>query len=148
MTTGTGSVEETSAPLPAPPYNADAQRFWDGIARGQLLGHACTACGKLALYPTRLCKVCLGEQFDTQPLSGRGTVYSCTVIHRAPLPALAAKVPYVVALVDLDEGVRMLAQVEGPPGNVAVGARVAIAFRPASPRHTLPVFVLTAPAEA
>jgi uncharacterized OB-fold protein len=89
----------------------------------------CTACGHDQLYPRVICTKCFARDLVWQPASGRGAVYSVTVVRRAPSPAYAEDVPYVIALIDLDEGPRIMANVLGcPPEDVSIGQRVRIDF--------------------
>ena len=136
-----GSAEGEGA-RPAPEPNEDSRAFWEAVGRHQLLIQKCSSCGTLRLYPTHLCADCLAGSSESVVCSGKGTIYSFTVIHRAPLPAFADSVPYTVALIDLDEGPRMLSEVKGPPAAMRVGARVEAVFEDAGAGVTLPKFSL------
>jgi uncharacterized OB-fold protein len=86
-----------------------------------------------------VCPGCLGSTLEWRESRGHGVVYACTVEHKAQTPALEA--PYVVALVDLDEGVRLLSNVVGcPPDQVGVGDRVQLTWEPLSDGRRLPLF--------
>lgn len=88
--------------------------------------------------------MCASDDLIWTELSGRGVVYSFTTVYRAPRPELEDAVPYVVALVDLDEGARMMSQIVGcPPDQVGIGMRVEVEFRPSAEWAALPVFRLT-----
>jgi uncharacterized OB-fold protein len=76
----------------------------------------CTSCGKLRFYPKPLCPACHGAGSEPADASGEGTLYSFTVVHRAPSAELKAEVPYIVALVDLVEGVRVTGRLLAPEG--------------------------------
>lgn len=67
----------------------------------------CTSCGTLRIYPKPLCSRCHGSGIEPATVTGEGTLYSYTIVHRAPEPRFRPELPYVVALVDLDEGVRI-----------------------------------------
>jgi uncharacterized OB-fold protein len=91
-------------------------------------------CERPVWYPRDVCPGCLGESLEWRTASGGGVVYACTVEHKA-------EPPYVVALVELDEGVRMLTNVVGcPPEQVAVGDRVRVTWEPLSDGRGLPLF--------
>jgi uncharacterized OB-fold protein len=110
-------------PVPVP--TADSVPFWEGTARGELRLQRCEACHAHQFPPRLICAHCGSREVAWVTTSGRGTIYSYTVVHRAPTPAFAADVPYVVALVDLDEGPRLMTNVvELEPAEVSVGLRV------------------------
>jgi len=89
----------------------------------------CAACGRLRFPPGYLCRECHGADSDWVEVSGRGTIASFTVMHRAPTPAYAARAPYVLALVDLQEGPRMMANVIGEDAlQAAIGDPVEVVF--------------------
>ena len=125
--------------LPQP--DADSTRFWAATLEGRLELQRCRRCDRLVWYPRRRCPNCQADELVWERLSGLGTVYASTVVHRPPTEALAAEVPYVVALVDLDEGARLMTNVvECDPGAVQIGMRVAVTFRPVSDKAALPLF--------
>lgn len=120
-----------SSPLPEPRADADAAAYWTAAAEGRLVFRRCADCGRAHFPPRRLCPSCWSERLEWAEACGRGTVYTCTVMRRAPAPAFAARVPYVVALVDLDEGPRVMANVVGEGAlAVAIGDRVEVCFEP------------------
>src|SRR5205814_4069294 len=93
-------------------------------------------------YPRSICPACMSDRIAWIESTGRGTVYSYTIVHRAPAQ-FAEDVPYVVALIDLAEGVRMMSNVVGsPPAAVHIGAPVEVVFDDVTPEVTLPKFRL------
>lgn len=85
----------------------------------------CGDCGAFHFYPRPACPACGGTKLGWAPASGGGSVYSFSVVHRAPSPAFKDQVPYVVAIVKTDEGPHLLSRIEGiPPGEVAIGLRL------------------------
>jgi len=104
--------------------DASAAYFWAGCAAGELRYQRCSGCGRVQFHPRPFCAGCGGEP-RWEVSAGRGTVYSLTTVARAPTPEFAALAPYDIALVDLDEGFRMMAHAE--PG-LAIGSRVRIGF--------------------
>ncbi len=76
----------------------------------------CTSCGALRFYPKPLCPSCHGAGSEPAEVSGEGTVYSFTVVHRAPSAELKPETPYTVALIDLVEGVRVTGRLLSPEG--------------------------------
>ena len=116
--------------------------FWDGCQRHELLIQRCSACGSTRHPPGPLCLQCRSDQYEWIASKGRGTVYSWIVV-RHPIPAevYADKVPYVVALIDLAEGVRVVSNIVGcEPEAVTAGMPVELFFRQAAENVTLPQF--------
>lgn len=124
-------------PIPRP--TAETREFWEACARGELVYQVCAACRHVQFYPRQHCTACQGKKMEWFPSAGAGSVYSHTTVHRAPTAAFKADVPYVIALVDMDEGFRMMVNVLGcDPGLVRIGTRVRIVFREAAGGVRLP----------
>jgi uncharacterized OB-fold protein len=124
-----------------PTVNEVSRPFWDGCRRGELLLQRCSNCGRLRYPAAVVCPDCLSAEAQWQPMSGRGTVFSFVVFHRAYHPAWEAKVPYNVALIELDEGPIMLSNMVAIDNTeLAVGLPVAIAFEAVDESLTIPVF--------
>jgi len=113
-----------------------AAHFWDGCAAGELRYQRCNACAALQSYPRALCLRCGAADPEWRAGQGRGTVYALTRVERAPSDEFRARAPYVIVLVDLDEGYRMMAH--GAPG-LSIGERVQVRFFEHGGRH-LPRF--------
>ena len=133
----------TSAPPPSPEpvplRTLDAQLYWDGCLRGELLIQRCDDCGRHQFYPRPMCAAC-GGAVGFVPASGRATVHSMTVCHR-PLTPRFGPDPYVVALVELAEGPRMMTNIVGcPPEDVRIGMPVTVAFQRLTDDVSIPVF--------
>lgn len=127
-----------------PPPGGDvlAAAWWAGVAAGELRFQRCGACGAAVFYPRPRCPRCFAAALEWAVSEGLGTVAAVTVVRRAPAPAFADLVPYAVALVDLDEGFRMLGNVvDLPADEVRVGQRVRVVFRPGPEGDVLPHFV-------
>jgi uncharacterized OB-fold protein len=102
----------------------------------------CDACSRAVFYPRSLCPHCYSEKLSWIVAIGRGTIYSYTVAHQA-FGAFAADVPFVIAIVELEEGVRMMSRViDAPRERIAIGARVQVTFEKAGEDLTLPYFRL------
>lgn len=126
-------------PLPHP--TNISQHFWQGCRERKLLIQKCGACGYHTYYPAYACPTCLSSDLAWIESSGRGSVYSLTVIERGAGPAFEAESPFVVALIELDEGPVMMSNVVGsPPYEVEIGDRVTVDFRDITDEVTLPVF--------
>ena len=118
-----------SKPLPQP--NVVTERFWSSCKAGHFEFQTCGKCGHHQFPPRLACTACHGGQLDWRQASGRGNVYSFTVVHRAPLDSFKASVPYVIAIVELEEGVRAMMNVRGiDPRSVCIGMPVEIFFEP------------------
>ncbi|MFC5747918.1 Zn-ribbon domain-containing OB-fold protein [Actinomadura rugatobispora] len=114
--------------------------FWEGTRRGELLIPRCADCGTRFFVPEPVCPGCLSADWSYEPSSGRGAVYSVTVVHRAPGPGF--EVPFALAVIDLDDGGTLLSHVvDVEPHSVAIGARVRVSFRELDGTITLPCFV-------
>ncbi len=116
-------------PRPGPKRTELSQGFWDAVENKQLAVQKCSACDLLRHYPQPHCPACHSNDFGWAPLSGRGEIYSYTVAHRAFHPAWNEHVPYVIATIELEEGVRMVCDLlEVDPERIAIGQRVEVDF--------------------
>jgi hypothetical protein len=128
-----------AAARPRPVPSELTAGFWEAARRHVLVRPVCGACGKSFFTPQIACPRCLSEDWSYEPSSGRGVVYSATVVHRAPFPGL--EVPYQVAVVDLEEEWYMLTNiVESGHGPTPIGTPVQVAWLPVDADLVLPVF--------
>jgi uncharacterized OB-fold protein len=112
-----------------PEIDDTTRSFWQGLADGRLLGARCRACGEIADFPRGFCPSCWSDDVEDVELSGRATVYSYSVVHVNPVPPFADLVPYVAALVDLEEGPRLATRlVDIDPESVSIGMAVTARF--------------------
>ena len=126
---------------PQPVPDAATGPYWAAANEGRLVMPHCKDCGKYHFYPHPLCPHCNSAALDWVAVSGRGTLYSFTVVHRAPSKAFAGDVPYVVAVVELAEGPRLMSNLTGcAPEAAKIGMPVKVAFRKLAESVTLPVF--------
>jgi uncharacterized OB-fold protein len=120
----------STLPSDRPPFNPEAAPFWAAAAEARLVLPICDACGHHIWYPRAWCPVCGGGSVTWTEMSGRGTVYACTVIRKGMGP-WAAAAPYVGAYVELEEGPRILTNVvTDDPAAVTIGMAVSVAFVP------------------
>jgi hypothetical protein len=111
-------------PPPAPLIDADSIGFWEATREGRIALCRCTECGTWLPRPVERCTRCGGPAAFSE-VAGTGTVYSFIVVHHATVPAFASLVPYVIALVEFDEGPRLPGILLGEHGpGVAIGQRV------------------------
>jgi uncharacterized protein len=115
--------------LPEPIVNADSAPYWQGARDGKLLLQRCGDCGKPRFFPRYLCPECGSERTEWTEASGRGTVHSFTIVHRAAFPEFQARAPYAIALIDLAEGPRMMTNIVGDDAlDVEIGDAVQVTF--------------------
>jgi uncharacterized OB-fold protein len=112
-----------TAPVPVP--DADSAPYLDALRRHELHLQHCTACGRVRFPPMPACPWCGTTGGEWRAVSGRGHVYSWVGVQRALTPASEAEVPYTIATVDLVEGARAFARLEGPEPQAPGGAVVA-----------------------
>jgi uncharacterized protein len=138
----TAQAEPAAPPRPKRPRPAltqDNRFFFEGAKEHKLLIQRCTACGTLRHPPRPACANCRSFEWEAVTASGRGTIYSFVVNHYPQVPAF--DYPLVVALVELEEGTRLVANVSGiTPDTVAIGMPVMADFEEFDDELTLPVF--------
>lgn len=126
-------------PLPQP--SPISGPYWAAAKRHQFVLQQCSACEKYVFYPRALCPHCGSAALEWREASGRGTVYTFTVARRATMRPFEPDVPYVIAIVELEEGPRMTTNIVGcDPDAVRVGMPVAVAFDDVTPEITLVKF--------
>lgn len=114
--------------LPVP--DQETQPFWDAAREHRLLIKQCNACGKAFFYPRTYCPHCWSADTTWIESEGSGVVYTFTVVHQNDLPPFRDRLPYVTAIVQLDEDVRMTTNIEGcAPEDVRCGMQVVVAWR-------------------
>lgn len=130
--------------LPVPVPTPETQPFWEAAKRGELLIQRCSVDGTAFAYWRRdaFCPVCRTGKVETVPSAGRGFVYSF-VINQREMPGILPPAPSVIAIVELDEGPRLVAavsEVDPTPESVHINSRVAVRFAPRD-GHSVPYFV-------
>ena len=130
----------SAKPMPVP--DADSRRFWEGCREHRLQIERCADCKTARFPPAALCPHCRSSRSEWVTASGRGTVFSWIVVrHPVPKDMYAGEVPYVVALVELEEGVRMPTNIVGcEPDAIRAGMPVEVVFEDVSADITLPRF--------
>ena len=124
-------------PRPTP----ESAPFWQGCRDHKLLLQYCAGCGKHQFYPRVICANCMSEQLEWREASGRGNVETYTIVTRAVSDAYAADVPYVIALITLEEGPRLMSNVIGcDVESVKCGLAVEVVFEHWSDEITMPKF--------
>ncbi len=124
-----------------PVADVETREYWDATARGELLIKHCNACGRDYFYPRDHCPSCWSTDTAWKRAGGRGHVYTFTIVKQNDLPPFRDRLPYVIAIIELDEGVRMTANVEGcAPEDVRCEMAVEVSFRE-EPREDGSVFL-------
>jgi uncharacterized OB-fold protein len=127
-------------PLPTP--TRDSQPFWDGLREGMFMLQHCAACGKVRHYPRPVCPHCFSMESTFKEVPAGGAIHTWTVCHHPFNFFFKASAPYVVALVDMDAGVRVNAPLRGvAEADIRIGQRVKLGFEPVTKEITLPFFV-------
>jgi uncharacterized OB-fold protein len=120
-----------------------ARPFWDACRAGELRIPRCEACARWVWYPAARCPDCDGDRLAWTRVSGRGRIFTWVRVHRVLLPGYAPRVPYVSALVELDEDPRVRLATflyDVPAGGPRIGTPVVVDFEPIDERITLPIF--------
>lgn len=133
-----------SMQLPFPEPNGDSRPYWEAAREGRLVIRQCKSCGAKHFMPRHLCPQCWSDQLKWVDSQGQGTVHTFSVVHRAPTPDFGSHTPYVIAMIDLDEGPRMFANIVGEGAlQVAIGDRVTVVFEDRGEGNKLPQFTRT-----
>ena len=125
---------------PLPTIAGETKPFWDSCRQGKLLLQRCDQCNEYQFYPRGICANCWSNDIKWVQSSGRGTVWTFTVTHQNRTPGFDTG-PYVLALVELEEGVKMFTNIlECEPGDVKIGMPVEVTFVQANDQVTIPYF--------
>jgi uncharacterized OB-fold protein len=125
---------QQSRKITAPQPNPETQAFWDAATEGKLLIKKCNGCGQVHFYPRDNCPFCFSDKTEWQQASGNGTVYTYSVMRRAP-------VPYAIAYVTLAEGPTMMTNiVDCDLNSIKVGQAVKLVFKPSDGGPPVPCF--------
>jgi uncharacterized OB-fold protein len=137
------NVDREDAPQaprrPPPIVTDDSAAFWDAAAEQRLVAQRCGDCGRLRHPPRPMCPQCNSLSIEVVQLSGRGTLYSYSVLHHPQHPAF--DYPVLAALVDLDEGVRLVSNLtEVDPADIRIGMALEVDFEAREGKTAVPVF--------
>jgi uncharacterized OB-fold protein len=124
-----------------PTVDDETREFWDGCRAGRFLVRRCNACGGFHFYPRPFCPACWSDDVEWTEASGRARLYTYSVVHANDLPPWPERVPYVAAVVDLEEGPRVMTNVEDVAfDDLEIGMALEVTFRAISDDVTIPVF--------
>ncbi len=128
-------------PVPAPQQESDF--YWQKCKEHELWLRHCRSCAKAYFYPRDICPTCYGRDTDWVRASGKGSVYTFGIVHQIPRPNYKGPVPFIVALVQLEEGPIFptnLVNVEADPAVIKVGMPVEVTWDAITDEITLPKF--------
>ncbi|HEY7416451.1 MAG TPA: Zn-ribbon domain-containing OB-fold protein, partial [Ktedonobacteraceae bacterium] len=115
-------------PGPMLQHDSDSRPYWEGLNQGELRIQRCNACSRAVFYPRAICPHCFSDQLSWMVATGKGTIYSYTVAHQA-FGRFAETTPFVVAIVELEEGARMMTRIiDSPREHIAIGKAVQVTF--------------------
>jgi uncharacterized OB-fold protein len=134
-------MPDTSHPKPLPVVTDESRPFWEGCRQGKLLLQYCDQCRRYQFYPRLYCMQCGSASLSWIEASGRGVIYSYTIIHQNKSPEFAQDTPYNVAIVQLEEGPRMMSNiVDISPAELCIDLPVTIIFDAVTNSISLPRF--------
>jgi uncharacterized OB-fold protein len=129
-----GQTSAQQRKITPPAINPETQAFWDAASQGKLLIKKCASCGEVHFYPRNICPFCFSDQTEWQESSGQGTIYTYSVMRRAP-------VPYAIAYVELAEGPRIMTNiVDCDLDRIKIGQSVRLVFKPSDGGPPVPMF--------
>ena len=132
-------MSEYKKPLPV--VQPWSKPFWEGAKQHKLMIQICNDCGLKIFYPRKYCPDCWSANLAWFEASGRGKVFSYSITMAGVEERFGEDLPYVLALVDLEEGIRMMTNiVDCKPEEVIIGIDVEVAFKDVTDEFTLPMF--------
>ncbi len=135
-------MEQLERPLPAP-LAPEAKPYWEGLKLDKLMLPQCKDCGKAHFYPRILCPHCHSRNLTWVEASGRGKLYAFEILHRSFNPAVKTPLPYVLAMIELEEGPRMLSNlinIKPDPALIRCDMPVTAVYVKQNDNFTLPFF--------
>jgi uncharacterized protein len=132
--------EQRRPQKPVPHPNAETQVFWDKANEDELWIQRCNQCEKPYFYPRFFCPRCLSKDVEWFKASGKGKLHTYMINHR-PSPAFEPEAPYAIAVVELDEGVRMMTNIHGienTPENLVLDMPLEVVFEEVAPGRKVP----------
>lgn len=127
-------MAEQERKVPGPTVTPETRPFWEAAAAGRLLVKRCAACGEPHHYPRPICPFCGSDRTEWREASGRGTIYSYSVMRRVPVPS-------AIAYVTLEEGVTMMTNiVDSDLDAIRIGRDVRVVFKPSEGGAPVPMF--------
>lgn len=134
-------TNQYNKPIPVP--HPESDHYWEQAAAGKLVIQQCADCGDAQFFPRALCIHCGGRSLNWIESSGRGTLFTFAIVHVAPHPGFSGDLPYITAIVELEEHVKMPSQVIGiepEPGHLRIGMPLQVVFEQITDDISLPKF--------
>lgn len=119
----------------------DNKEFWNYISKGEFRLQRCTSCNEFRNPPSSICPNCSSTQYIWDEISGKGEVFTWTILHKAYHPSFKDKVPYNIAVVKLNEGIHFLSNIECDLNQIKIGMRVKAVLRDVDNDNKLPQFI-------
>ena len=136
-------ADEKKYKKPLPRVDEESKGFWEACQRHQLYVQKCRACDALRYYPRALCTNCMSSDTQWLKCSGRGKVYTFTTTYQNQAPGFRESIPYIMAYVELEEGVKMLTNIiDCAPEQAKIGMPVEVVYEDVTPAVTLAKFRL------
>ena len=135
-------MAESEQQIPLPVMQPESDFYWDKAKNHELWLRKCNSCYKAYFYPRDFCPMCHSKDVTWVKSSGKGTLYAFSIVHRSP-PPFRERCPYVVALVEAEDGVRIPTNliIDDPtPENIKIGMPVEVVFDDVNEEVTLPKF--------
>lgn len=124
-----------------PATSPETQPYWDAANNGVLLLQKCPDCGKVQYHYRALCSFCWSDKIEDFPSSGRGAVWTYSVVYKNATKGYSEKLPYVVGLVELEGGVKFVTNIiGGDPEAVTFGTEVELTFAKTDAGQAIPLF--------
>lgn len=124
-----------------PTIDDETRPFWEAAREGRFLIARCGNCGRPHHYPRPFCPFCWSENVDWEDASGRATLYTYSTVFVNDRPPFNDRLPYVVAVVDLEEGPRVMTNLVGcDPADLRIGQEVVVAYQELTDEITVPLF--------
>jgi uncharacterized OB-fold protein len=134
-------VGASQADIPTPVESPEAGPYWAAARSGELVMQKCLDCERHQFFPRSVCQQCLGSNLEWVEMSGRGKIISFSTVHRPPMDYFVTKIPYVLAMIALDEGPQMLSEiVGGTEDDIELDMDVDVVFEAMTDEYSLPKF--------
>jgi uncharacterized OB-fold protein len=135
------SEEKEKYEKPLPEFRPETQPYWDACKRHKLVLPKCKTCGRFFFYPRALCPNCMSQDLEWVEASGKAKVWTFATHHMGPSKAYKGEPPYVVAMIEIQEGVMMMTNIVNcKPEDVRIGMDVEVVFDDVTSEVTLPKF--------